>query len=221
MEVSAIGGANSPATQSRTRLADDFDNFLTLLTTQLAHQDPLDPVDSNEFIQQLVSFTGVEQAVATNTSLEKLTALLKASQAADSIGYIGKIVEAAGDSITLANGEANFEFTLPSAAEVTSIIVANAAGEVVFVGAGEITAGDHAFTWDGRNLTGVAQPDGVYTVAVSGRASDQTLLTADTRISGRVTGVETVDGSPVLTVNGIGVPIEDVLSVVEGTSPSP
>ena len=64
---STIGGAStSKATSSFTGLADDFDNFLTLLTTQLQHQDPLSPTDTNEFTNQLVQFANVEQQILQN-----------------------------------------------------------------------------------------------------------------------------------------------------------
>src|SRR3546814_6821516 len=53
-------------------LADTFDTFLTLLTTQLKHQDPLNPMDTNEFTSQLVEFTNVEQAMLTNKKLDSL-----------------------------------------------------------------------------------------------------------------------------------------------------
>ena len=215
MEISALTGDTSLATKSGARLAKDFDQFLTLLTAQLQHQDPLDPINSNEFVQQLVSFTGVEQAIATNANLENLIALNKASQAAMAIGYLGTTIQAEGNKITLADGEARFLYTLPESAASTGILIANDSGETVFVGQGKTTAGEHGFVWDGRDADGNLQPDGIYKITVSGFSSDETLLSIPTIIGGRVTGVETVDGSILLTVNGISVPIEDIRSVVE------
>ena len=218
METSAlISATTGAAATSKVKLATDFDQFLKLLTAQLQNQDPLDPLNSNEFVQQLVSFTGVEQAIATNANLENLIALNKASQAATAIGYLGTTIQAEGNKITLADGEARFLYTLPENAASISILIADDAGETVFVGKGNITAGEHGFVWDGRDANGVPQPDGIYKVTVSGFTADDILLSIPTVIGGRVTRVETVDGGIRLTVNGIAVPIEEILSVAESS----
>lgn len=216
MEINALtGAATSSAERAKTSLATDFDQFLILLTVQLQNQDPLDPIDSNDFVQQLVSFTAVEQSIATNKNLESLIALNKAGQAASAVGYLGTTIEATGDRIALAGGDARFLYKLPEIAVSTSIIITNESGETVFVGQGNKTAGEHGFVWDGRDSNGNLQPDGIYKVKVSGFSPDDTLLTIPTTIGGRVTGVKTVDGGTHLTVNGIDVPIEEVLSVTE------
>ena len=216
METSAlISATTGAAATSKAKLATDFDQFLKLLTAQLQNQDPLDPLNSNEFVQQLVSFTGVEQAIATNANLENLIALNKASQAAMAVGYLGTTIQAEGNKITLADGEARFLYTLPESAASTGILIANDSGETVFVGQGNTTAGEHGFVWDGRDANGNLLPDGTYKITVSGFTSDESLMSIPTIIGGRVTGVETVDGSILLTVNGISVPIEKILSVVE------
>ena len=204
---------------SRTRLADDFDNFLILLTAQLANQNPLDPIDSNEFVAQLVSFTGVEQAVNMNTNLEQLIGLFKSGQTMSAVGYLGTTIEASGNTIRLTDGAAPFRYSLPQTASTASFIVSDESGRVVATGAGPTSAGDHEIIWDGSGVNGVTQPDGIYTVTVSARAADDSLIPVATRVSGRVTGVDTVDGNILLTVNGVGVPIEDVVSVVESTPP--
>jgi flagellar basal-body rod modification protein FlgD len=223
MDTNAIAGAITGApTQSgvgRTRLADDFDNFLILLTAQLANQDPLDPLDSNEFVAQLVSFTGVEQAVNMNTNLEQLISLFKSGQTMSAVGYLGTTVEAEGNTIRLADGAAPIQYHLPQSASTATFIVSDAAGRVVATGAGPTSAGDHEIFWDGTGIDGIRRSDGIYTVTVSARAHDNSLIPVTTRISGRVTGVETVDGNILLTVNGIGVAIEDIISVVEPTPP--
>ena len=216
METSAlISAPTGAAAISKAKLATDFDQFLKLLTAQLQNQDPLDPLNSNEFVQQLVSFTGVEQAIATNANLENLIALNKAGQAASAVGYLGTTIEATGNQIVLAGGEARFLYTLPENAASTGILIADESGKTVFVGEGNITAGEHGFVWDGRDANGVPQPDGIYKVTVSGFTGDDRLLSIPTVIGGRVTRVETVDGGIQLTVNGIAVPIEEILSVAE------
>ena len=219
MEISALTGDTSLSAKSGARLAEDFDQFLALLTAQLQNQDPLDPLDSNEFVQQLVSFTGVEQAIATNANLENLIAQNKAGQVASAVSYLGTTIEASGDQIVLAGGEARFVYTLAENTASTSILIANESGETVYSGQGSTTAGEHGFVWDGRDADGNLQPEGLYKVTVSAFASDDTLLSVPTIIGGRVTRVETDEDGIHLTVNGIKVSLEDVLSVEESPPP--
>ncbi|HZZ11369.1 MAG TPA: flagellar hook capping FlgD N-terminal domain-containing protein, partial [Paraburkholderia sp.] len=85
----AAGAGQSTASQ---QLAGNFDTFLTLLTTQLQNQDPLSPMDSTQFTQQLVAFSGVEQQINTNNNLQSLIALNQSQQAASAVSYIGHSV---------------------------------------------------------------------------------------------------------------------------------
>ncbi len=221
MDVSLINGTpTSAAERSRTNLADDFDNFLLLLTTQLSHQDPLDPVDSNEFVAQLVSFTGVEQAVKTNSNLEKLLSLFGANQTTAAVGYLGTTVEAEGDTTRLAGGTARFHYSMAESAIETSIVITNDRGETVFVGKGDASAGDHTFVWDGRDDGGAVQPDGQYKISISAKKADDTRVPVTTTVAGRVSRVEVDDGKIFLTVNGIRVPIENIVSVTESDPPT-
>lgn len=216
MEINSLNsGVISASAQSATRLATDFTQFLTLLTAQLQNQDPLDPLDSNEFVAQLVSFTGVEQAIATNTNLENLIALIKTDQAATAVGYLGTTVEATGDQIILVNEQALFAYTLPENTKSTSVLIVDEAGNTVFAGQGNITAGKHYIVWDGRDAAGNLKPDGIYKVTVTSFAVDDSILSIPTIIGGRVTRVETIDGETNLTINGISISIDNILSVSE------
>ena len=205
--------STSAAERSRTTLAEDFDNFLILLTTQLSNQDPLDPVDSNEFVNQLVSFTGVEQAVNTNAHLEELVGLFSASQSVT--GYLGTTIEAKGNTSVLVDGQAEFTYQLPQNAGSAELVITNDRGEVVFRGNANTDSGEHVFLWDGRNNEGFPLPDGPYKISVSAKSVDGTTIPVDSIIRGRVTGIETVNGDVVLVVNGTHVPLSEVTSVVE------
>ncbi|MCC7047960.1 MAG: hypothetical protein IT562_14710, partial [Alphaproteobacteria bacterium] len=93
--MSTIGSATDTATatgttKSMSKLAENFDQFLTLLTTQLKNQDPLSPMDSAQFTQQLVSFAGVEQQINTNKNLETLLSLQKSNQMVGALDLMGK-----------------------------------------------------------------------------------------------------------------------------------
>ncbi|MGD9536948.1 MAG: flagellar hook assembly protein FlgD [Alphaproteobacteria bacterium] len=223
MDVAALGSAvvnQSAAERSGSALADTFDTFLNLLTKQLQNQDPLDPVDSGEFTQQLVLFTSAEQAVATNKNLETLIKLSTSNQSAAAVGYIGKTVEAEGRTSTLSQGLAVWQFELPSNAEQVDITVTDSNGKAVLNTNGAIDAGVHSFVWDGRNNDGMTMPDGNYTISISAKSANGEAITASTSILGRVSGIETVDGAIVLNVGSTKIPFDKVISVRETAAPT-
>jgi flagellar basal-body rod modification protein FlgD len=217
MDTSTIGiGTNvatSAAQAAGNKLSDTFDNFLKLLTTQLKHQDPLSPLDSNEFTAQLVQFTGVEQAIATNKNLEKLLDLQNANLTTAGLGYIGQTVEAEGSTTGLQNGKAAFAYGLDGNAAVTTITIANAAGLPLFSTAGETTAGKHSFTWDGTDAGGNSVPPGTYKIVVTARDAENNPVGTSTSVIGKVTGIKTGENGLVLDISGAKIPADQVVSV--------
>src|ERR1700750_1729543 len=106
-------GARLTSTAGST-LAGNFQTFLTLLTTQLQNQNPLDPLDTNQFTQQLVEFASVEQQLRTNDSLSTLVSLQQATQATQALGFVGKNAVVKGSTAALANSQASWELNVPS-----------------------------------------------------------------------------------------------------------
>ena len=104
--------ADSSSITNGSSLAETFDTFLTLLTTQLQYQDPLDPMDTNEFTSQLVEFTGVEQAISTNKKLDSLISLQTDMQLNNAVGYIGKTVSADSIMLMLQDGQSTITYDL-------------------------------------------------------------------------------------------------------------
>ena len=70
--ITSVNSGVSKGTNAAQTLSADMDTFLTLLTTQLQYQDPLDPMDASEYTNQLVQYSNVEQAIQTNTKLDNL-----------------------------------------------------------------------------------------------------------------------------------------------------
>ena len=209
----AANATTSAASAARNTLAKNFDTFLTLLTQQLRNQDPLQPMRSEEFTQQLVQFTGVEQSIATNKNLEELLGLFRTGFSANIVNYLGKTVSARGDIGELARGAASWTYELPSRADRVTMTVSDAQGRTVFDGDGNAAAGRHNFAWDGRDNAGLLQPNGLYRLTVSAVDSAGTAMLAKTSIRGVVSGVETIDGETLLTVGGQKVPLDNVISV--------
>jgi flagellar basal-body rod modification protein FlgD len=216
MEITGFGisGQSSQGqSASRNTLSDTFDNFLTLLTKQLQYQDPMSPMDTNEFTAQLVQYTEVEQSISTNEKLEDLLAMQSASQAMNAMSFLGTTVEAQTSSIALSNGSATFEYEMSTPTAGTSVVILNADGKPVRVLQGERAAGSHSVTWDGKDADGKALADGVYSVQVQGKDAKGETVQFTTRAVGRVTGVEVRDGTVLLSIGELQVALESVHAV--------
>lgn len=209
---------NSAARQASATLADNFDDFLTLLTTQLTHQDPLSPTDSTEFTNQLVSFTNVEQTIATNQNLEALIELQLATQqtneSATLINYLGKTVGSNIPVAALKDGQANWDFNLgTSAAEVNISIYDQHGTKIMSEDLSGLSGGAHRYAWDGQKYNGQTAPDGTYTMQITAISAGGSGVEATHNFKGVATGVESENGVPVLKVNGISLPLSSVQSV--------
>ncbi len=215
METAPIGllGASQQTIESAVGLANNFSDFLTLLTTQLQNQDPLKPLDATQFTTQLVQFASVEQAIGQNARLDEILRTEGANQAVGAVAFLDSIVEAFGDTTILSGDNVKFAYVLPSDAKTLNITIKNADGDVVRTLTGEFTAGKHEIVWDGKNDQGVLQPDGKYTIAVAASDANDESLNVITSIFGTVSGITVKDGALVLDLGGHTVKIGDVVSV--------
>lgn len=224
MTVSSIGGAAAGVASGKDNasIAETFDAFLTLLTTQLRHQDPLSPLDSNQFVEQLVQFSQVEQSIKANSQLAALLQTETTSQSLAALNYVGRTVEAAGNASPLtADGKAEFTYTMPAGAAKATVGIVNAAGQVIHTAPANTTAGKHSFVWNGRDSSGNAVPaDGVYRIALAATKPDGTNLEVPTAVVARVTGVVTDPSGYALMLGPLSVALSDVAAVRDG-APAP
>ena len=207
-------------TSGTTALASNFETFLTLLTTQMKNQDPLSPLDSNQFTAQLTQMAGVEQQLLTN---DLLTSLLKAQSAGgldNASNYIGKQVTAAWTATEFNDGKATWAYELGKNADKTTLQVVDSKGAVVWEGAApDKTAGLHTFDWDGKMKDGsAAQDGGVYKLKVAATDFSGASIDSQALIQGRVTGVEMYNGAPYLVIGKSILPLSTVISLNENTA---
>ena len=210
----------SKASSSLTGLADNLDNFLTILTTQLQHQDPLSPLDTHEFTNQLVLFAGVEQDIQGNSNLEKLITLQQNNVAVGAVSYIGQNIEAAGQTNMLRNGEAKFGYTLPGNAKSAIVQITDAGGKPVLAAPAETIAGRHEFVWDGKNALGNQLPEGPYSISVLAVDPADQPLPITYSVSGRVTGIEMTNGDATLNIGDVAIPLTQVTRIREADDPA-
>ncbi len=194
-------------------LAGNFDTFLTLLTTQLKNQDPLSPMDSNQFTQQLVQFSQVEQQINTNDNLKTLIGQGSNQTGSYAVSYLGKEVSVTNGNAPLSGGKAEWRYNLGATAAQSVLTVTNASGQVVYTGAGETASGNHSFDWDGKGSNGNQLPDGTYKLTVSAAAADGSTVTSLVASTGTVTEVDMTSGTPQLMIGPMSISLGDVSAV--------
>src|SRR5262249_51067668 len=146
--TSPIASATTAAIGEKT-ISQNFDTFLTLLTTQLKNQNPLDPLDTNQFTQQLVQFAQVEQQMAMNSQLTTLVALQKTAQTTAAVTSLGSPGVVAGDTAALSGGQAAWSFATDKPA--TAVFnIKSSTGAVVYSESRTLNAGAGTFNWNGR-----------------------------------------------------------------------
>jgi flagellar basal-body rod modification protein FlgD len=153
-------------------LSSDFNAFLNILTTQLKHQNPLNPVDSADYAMQLAAFSTVEQQVLLNQKMDMLQNNLRQNTLASLSAGIGKTVKLPG-SFTYSGGEVTALITPPSGSEKTGFIVRDAAGTDIF--RHRLGAQDQEFSWAGTTSECFVAPVGPYNFVLEGFAKDQSL----------------------------------------------
>jgi len=204
-----MGGIGS----SSSTLAGNFDTFLSILTTQLKNQNPLDPLDTNQFTAQLVQFSGVEQQLKTNEFLQALMTSSQNSTNINAVSYVGKEVTANGDKSELIDGQAVWAFNAAAQAADATITIKDAQGNVVYSQNGSLAAGPGQFVWDGVGSAGMTCPDGTYSITIDGKNLAGHDVTISTKTVGVVTGVDISGDEPVLTVGQNQIKLSDVSSV--------
>lgn len=175
-------------------LSGNFQSFLGMLMTQLQNQDPTSPLDSNQFTQELVAFSGVEQQINTNNSLTQLIQLTQSGELMQAAAMTGKQVDVTSDQMPLQNGSGSVQFSL-NAAEPVAIAIANASGQVVKTAMIDGQAGANSWTWNGISDTGAQMPDGAYDVSVYGAGASGTTAPVPFTVGGTVTGTQNTSGN--------------------------
>ena len=195
------------------QLSGNFSTFLTLLTTQLQNQDPTSPMDSNEFTQQLVEYSQVEQQINTNTNLQSLITQGTTNASAITTSYLGKNVSVTNGNASLTDGAATWTYNLGTASATTQLSVTNSAGQTVYTGAGSTTAGNNTFNWNGEDANGNQLSDGTYKLTVTATDQSGATITTSVASAGTVSQIDLTGSSPMLVIGNMEVSPSDIAAV--------
>jgi len=211
--------SNSDQIKLNNQIAGNFTTFLTLLTTQLQNQSPLDPLDTNQFTQQLVQFASVEQQINMNTQLQTLVSLQQTAQNSQALGFVGKTVTVNGSTAPLTNGQAQWTFNPPSPATAT-FTVTDSTGQTVLTKTGTVQPGPQSFNWNGLDSSGRQWADGNYTLTITAVGANRQSVAIPTTVTGMVSSVDLTQSPPLLSIGGQTYTLNQILSVQQPTSSS-
>ena len=207
---------SAPSGSERGEMGQDI--FFELLIAQLQNQDPLSPLDSTEFTAQLAQFSQLEKLNNMNTTLSYLQLYLASLNNAQAVDFIGKEIEAKGDSVQLSEGGSasiNYEL-IEDTGSVTIKIYDQDMRLIRVLEAGSKNAGRQVETWDGKDKEGNQVGAGTYTFEVSAASVDGEEIAVSTYIKGSVTGVTFEDGITYLMLGEQKVAVGDVIKVLDG-----
>ena len=163
---SGTSGGATTTSSSLTALSNNYELFLSILTTQIQNQDPLNPMESAQYTEQLVQYSSVEQQIKTNDQLGDLLSVMAATTASGYVSYLGTNVTAAGNTTSLKDGEAEWTYDTPEAGKAR-VEVRNNLGAVVFSEDADLSYGRNSYSWDGRTTAGSTAPEGEYTISIA------------------------------------------------------
>lgn len=220
--VSSLYGKNQEVLRDPTRTLGK-DDFLRLLTVQLQHQDPMSPVENEDFIAQLAQFSSLEQLENINSNLQDgidldliLTQVLNNTAAA---GLIGKTVIAEGGAVYLDDaGSSDINFDLASAAHHVVVRITDESGAVVKVLRQDgLATGRNRIAWNGEDELGNRRSEGIYQVEIEAYDAQDNQIDVTPLLVGEIKSVRFEDGEARLVLEGLDLGIGEIIEILAQT----
>ncbi|MGQ0527385.1 MAG: flagellar hook assembly protein FlgD [Alphaproteobacteria bacterium] len=220
LSINTALNQQNQTSNSRNSLTKDFDQFLQLLTVQLQHQDPLSPMDTTEFTNQLVAFSGVEQQININSKLDSLVALSVGNSFSAALGYVGLDASYVSSEFHFDGAKpVEMKYAINGEAVKAKINIFNEEGELVYSkDTAALDATNNAFVWDGKNSQGTTVPAGTYEIKVDAFDAEDKIVTTTTVVSGHIRGIETQNGQIFVLIGDRAVSTGNILNT---TQPEP
>jgi flagellar basal-body rod modification protein FlgD len=216
MDLQSVNQTQQSGTTQLAGKSMGRDDFLKLLIAQLQNQDPLKPLDNQEFAAQLATFNSLDQLIGINQKLDGMQSQQGILGQLGAVSLIGKEIVADGNQISLTAGTpaaANYALAANAARVVISITDSN--GNLVrTIETGSQAAGEQSVLWDGRDNAGKTVPAGAYSIAVNALDAAGNRVAASTRSRGVVTGVSLGGSELLLEIGAIKIPLSAVKGIL-------
>jgi len=212
--TSTTSTTDAKTTAASSKLNADFDMFLKLLTTQMQNQDPLDPMDTAQYTQQLVQYSQVEQSIEQTSTLKSLLAAFGTQNLMQASAMIGAQVET-NSAISGLSAATPAQWTWSSTRDVASMTatIKDEKGKIIDTLPIDAKGAAGAFTWDGTTSNGKKVEPGLYTLELEGKDASGAKVAATAHSFGKVSDVELSNGVVQLTINGHKVSTGDLLRI--------
>lgn len=212
---STASSSGASATEHKTSL--DQDAFLKIMIAQLNHQDPNNPMDDKEMTAQLAQFSSLEMLTNINTNIKSLVQSQSQNTILSGVSYIGKSIKASGYNLAKSGDTVStVYYSLGESVSNLQVNIYASDGSLVrSQSLGASGTGDFTYVWDGKDTDGNKMADGTYGVAIIAEDSSGEPVVVQSKISGVVTGVKTVNGTTMLTLaDGRNVQLSLITEVV-------
>lgn len=225
-KVTTAASASENTNQSAADKAEELrTQFLSILLTQMQHQNPLDPMDTKEFTGQLAQFSSLEQQINTNVKLDSLLSSIQQTAVSSSFGYIGQYVDLDTNSGTLQDGAASWTYALPEDAAEVNVTIKDGSGLVVYSGAlqnssgsGDINSGTYGFTLSQADLQSDLADGTVLNFSITAKDNDGNKIDADVHTTVRVDSIQSDSSATYLQAGGLLFEISDIKKIVTPTT---
>ncbi len=207
---SALGGSSGSSSKVLGK-----DDFLKLLLAQLKNQDPLNPMESTDFVAQTAQFTSLEQLQNMNALLQQMTTQSGVTSAAGASTLVGKTVSVNGSPIQFdGRQQVQMPYALPTGAAAVALQVTDASGSVVrTMNLGPQAVGTHRAVFDGLGDDGKKLPAGSYLYQVGAADASGQVLPGVVTGTGAVTGIAVDGGVLMLMLGNQRVPLSSLVGV--------
>lgn len=175
-------------------IGKEFESFIRLLTAQIRNQDPLSPMDSTQFVEQLATFSTLEQQVRSNVNLESIATMIYDMGSLIAGQWLGKTVTFESSWIPYTGSDIQFTAEVPAGTDHSALTVRDANGNIIWTE--KLTPGASSYSWDGRTTNGQQVPvDSVLQFRIDTYKDGQQTGSVAPRVVTTVTSVGSEDGT--------------------------
>ena len=184
----------TPAVTNQPAVGEEFNSFIKLLTAQMRNQDPLAPLDSTQFVEQLATFSALEQQVRSNSSLEMIATMMNDMTGLLASQWLGEAVSIDAPRIPFTGEDVKFSVDLPEGTGRSILTIKDASGQPVW--SETLDPDTDVHIWDGRLQSGeMANTGEAYGFSIDTYgAEDQHTGTLNPRVITTVTSISSEGG---------------------------
>ena len=188
-------------------------DFMQLLVAQIQNQDPLSPMDNQQFTSQITQFTMLEEMEQTNAKLEENLLVGQAINNTTMLGLVGKQVTVEGNKLEVTGGMATENMIAVDAPATATVEVLDRSGRVVATYQKPLSSGLNDVTWNGKLDDDTVAEDGDYSLRVSVENSAGAELEFATLMTGAVDGLRYEGNQAVVIVGGLEYYVSEIYKV--------